>query len=146
MTANADNNVTTFDILDTIGSIFDGDVMDFLASFIDYCNDRTFFGVPRKCAPLDGGIVPQFDTITLQVSDAAIDYDYCVECAYELKQLIDSTSEYDVYVTPYIYDAEYEEVSISTSYIPKFDVSHPADLKKLCYYVGVTFQPDYFSE
>lgn len=144
MTVNPNNNVTTFDIRDTIDNIFNGDVMNFLASFINYCNDSTFFGVPFKCAPLDSDIVPEFDTLTLKVSNVAIDCGYSEECAYELEQLVDATSEYEVYVTPYMYDAEYEEIFMSTSYIPWFDVSDPADLKKLCYYVGVEFQVSYF--
>lgn len=137
------SSITCLDIINEIEDTWGGDTMDFIASFIGYCNEETFFGVPRKVSPLDSAIVPSFGTIELRVSDVASDY--YEECAYTLEQLVDDANDYSVYVTSYAYDEEYEEVYVCTDYAPSFDVTDPYELKELCRYVGVEFQASYFT-
>lgn len=137
------NTITARVIVNEInGYRFKSDILGFLASFLDYCNDRTTFGVPRKCYPLDGDMLCEFGTLTVRVSDAAIEPD---SNGYLALYTIEETDEnYTVRVTPYWCDEEHGEVSPSLYYVPTFDVSNPCDLEELCDYIGVTFARSFF--
>lgn len=146
METTTTNNVTTRDIVAIIEDEFDGEVLEFLQSFFYVCNGLTTFGVPRMYAPLDDDISLSFggSVLTLRVRDVASSY--FEECMYEVEQLLDDTREefYTVCVKRYAYDKEFEELYPFDDFAPLFDVSDPADLARLCHYVGVTFQPSYF--
>ena len=142
----ASNNVTAQVIVDTIEETFEGEMLEFLASFIDYCNDRTMWGVPRKCRPLDSDIDISFGILTVRVSDAAIECDYSAECLYTVEEeLMNEDNQYLVYVTPYAYDEECNEMLPCICISLPFKVTEPKELKKLCDYIGVEFQPSYFN-
>lgn len=138
------NTIITRVIMDEInGYRFKGDTLEFLASFLDYCNDRTTFGVPRKCHPFDSDMLCEFGTLTVLVSDAAIepgsDNEYLAFYTIE-----ETDEEHTVCVTSYWYDKEYDEISPSLYCTPTFDVSNPRDLEELCDCIGVTFAPSFF--
>lgn len=137
-------NLTTRVIANEIdGYIFKGDTLEFLASFISYCNDRTTFGVPHKCCLFDSDMPLEFGTLTVRVSDAAIDTSFSngYLCFYTIEK---TDEKHTVCVTPYFYDEEFDEVSPELYYTPTFDVSNPHDLETLCDYFGVMFAPSFF--
>ena len=139
------NNLTARVIVSEInGDIFEGDILEFLASFLGYCNDRTTFGVPRKCRPFDDSILCEFGKLTVQVSDAAIEPDSNNGVYLALYTIEQTDEEYTVCVTSYWYDEEFGEVSPAVYYAPTFDVSDPYDLETLCDYIGVTFASSFF--
>lgn len=136
-------NLTARVIMNEIdGYIFKGDTLEFLASFIGYCNDRTTFGVSRKCRLLDDDMTIEFGTLTVRVSDAAIDTssnEYL--CFYKIEE---TDEKHTVCVTPYWYDEEFDEISSELYYTPTFDVSNSHDLETLCDYLGIVFAPSFF--
>lgn len=135
-------NLTARIIVNEIdGYRFNGYMLDFLASFLDYCNYRTTWGVPRKHSPLDDAMLFQFRILTVFVSDIARETGFSNQYMYRLKE---TGYQYHVSVTPYVYDKEFEETYPSVDFFPTFDVSDPRDLEKLCNYIGVTFSPSFF--
>lgn len=137
-----ENNVTTHTIISEIdGDMFEGETLEFLASFLDYCNDRTTWGVPRHHCPLDSGMLLKFGTLTVQVSYFALDTGFSDECMYTIEE---TGNLYHVCVTPYAYDEEFDEMHPAADFFPTFDISNPRDLEKLCNYIGVTFSPSFF--
>ena len=135
-------NLTARVIVNEIdGDIYEGDTLEFLASFLDYCNERTTWGVPRKHSPLYSDISLEFGTLMVRMSDVAIETGFSSAYLYTIKE----TGEgHTVCVMPYVYDNEFEELSPAIYYSPAFDISDPCDLKTLCDYIGVTFAPSFF--
>lgn len=134
------SSITTLSILNEIDNTWGGDTMDFIASFISYCNDETLFGAPRKVAPLNDDIVPSFGTITLQVCDRAVASGYA-----PFTYVVEPTeNEYTVQVVPYLPDEETGELDVASWFFVTFDITDPYELKELCRYVGVEFQASYF--
>lgn len=137
-----ENNLTARVIVNEIdGYRFKGDTLDFLESFIGYCNDRTLFGVPRQCRPFDDDMPCEFGTLTVRVSDAAIETGYSNGYLFAIKE---TDEDYTVCVTPYLYDEEFDETYPAIPCTLTFDVSTPRDLKRLCEYIAVTFAPSFF--
>lgn len=142
------NNLTARVIVSEInGYRFKGDTLGFLASFLGYCNDRTTFGVPRKCCPFDDDILCEFGKLTVRVSDAAIEPDSNNGVYLAFYTIEQTDEEYTVCVTSYWYDEEYDEISPSLYCTPTFatfDITAPRDLEELCDCIGVTFSPSFF--
>ena len=140
------NNVTAQVIIDTIEETFEGETLEFLASFFDYCNDRTRYGVPCRCCPLNSDMNIAFGTLTVNVSNSALETGYSVECLYTIEEEAPcNDNPYYVYVTPYAYDDE--EYFTTTEYACfqlTFNVVDPRELERLCSYIGVAFQFSYF--
>ena len=123
------------------GDMYNGDIFDFLASFLYYCNERTTWGVPGKYSPLDSDMPLEFGALTVRVSDIARETGFSDTFFYGIEE---TGENYSVCVMPYVYDEEFGEVSPAVYYAPTFDVSDPHDLKRLCEYIGVTFAPSFF--
>lgn len=121
---------------------FNGNTLDFMASFFSYCNDRTTFGVPRMVGPLDNDMSVEFGILTLQVSDIAAETGFSDKYIYTIEE---TDEQYTVHVTSYIYDNDFEETCPAVDYILTFDISDPHELERLCNYIGVTFEPSYFN-
>lgn len=137
-----ENNLTARVITNEIdGHVFEGDTLEFLASFLDYCNDETIWSVPRKCCPLDSDMLCEFGTLIVRVSDAAIETGYSNGYFFAIKE---TDEDYTVCVTPYLYDEEFDETYPVIPCTLMFDVSNPRDLKRLCEYIAVTFAPSFF--
>lgn len=85
-----------------------------------------------------------FGTLTVRVSDAAIEPDFSNGYLY-LYTIEKTDEEHTVCVTPCWHDEEFDETYPAA--VPctlTFDVSNPCDLKRLCEYIGVTFAPSFF--
>lgn len=138
-----ENNVTMRTIINEIdGDMFEGETLEFLASFLDYCNDRTTWGVPRHHCPLESySMIYEFSILTVPVSLYAMETGFDENYLYRIEE---AGSQYQVSVTPYGYNAEFDEISPAVYFPPTFDVSDPRDLEKLCNYIGVKFSPSFF--
>ena len=141
----ASNNVTKQTIIDTIDETFNGETLEFLASFIDYCNDRTAWGAPRMCCPLNSDMIISSGTLDVRVSDEALETEYSVNCLYSIEETLDEDNSYLVYVTPYAYDGEYYETTPYVYFPLSYKIVDPRELERLCDYIGVAFQSSYFS-
>ena len=136
------NKLTARAIMNEInGDMYNGDALEFLASFLYYCNERTTWGVPRKHSPLDSDMVCEFGTLTVRATDVAIETGFSSAYLYTIEE---TDEEHTVCVTSYMYDEEFNEISPDVYYTPTFDVSNLCDLKRLCEYIGVTFAPSFF--
>lgn len=136
------NNLTTRVIMNEIdGNMYEGDALERLASFLSYCNERTTFGVPRHCCPLDSDMLLEFDALIVHVSDVAIEAGFSNSYCYAIEE---TDEAHTVRVTSYLYDNEFDELYPDVYDTPTFDVSDPRDLATLCGYIGVTFSPSYF--
>lgn len=139
---NNNSTITARAIMDEIdGDMYEGDTLEFLASFLSYCNDRTTFGVPRMCCPLDSDMPMEFGALTVRVSNVAIETDFSDVFVYIIEE---TDQDYTVCVTPYVYDEEFDEKYPAIPCILTFDVSDPSGLERLCDYIGVTFAPSFF--
>lgn len=136
------SSTTCFDILNEIdGDMYEGDALEFLESFLYYCNDRTTWGVPRMCCPLDGDMPLEFDTLTVRMSDIAMETGYSDKYMYTIEE---TDENYNVCVMPYFYNDEFEEIYPAINYRLTYDISDPRELERLCDYIGVTFAPSFF--
>lgn len=139
---NNNNTLTARVIVNEIdGDMYEGDALEFLESFLYYCNDRTTWGVPRYCCPLDGDMPLEFGALTVRVSDIARETGFSDTFFYSIEE---TDKNYSVCVMPYVYDQEFNEIYPAIPCTLTFDVSDPHDLKRLCEYIGVTFAPSFF--
>lgn len=142
--ARSSLDVTSSIISDTIDRDYSGDVLAFLAEFIDYCNAYTIFGTPAKYAPLDE-VRHEFDTVLCTTCEELIEASDGVEPAIvELEQEYD-TEFYSVYATRYYRDSDTDNL-VSEDWAPHFIVTRPEELARLSEYIGVNFDSEFFEE
>lgn len=137
-------NVASETISATIKYDYSGDVLEFLADYIDYCNRCTTFGTPKKHSPLEV-VRHEFYAVQCRTCDVLMDLSDGMEPA-----IVELEEEYDaelptVYATRYYRDSETGDL-VPEDYAPRFVVTCPEDLASLCEYVGVNFCSDWFEE
>lgn len=137
-------NVTFEVISDTIEHDYSGDVLAFLADFIDYCNAYTTFGTPVKHSPLEE-VRHEYYAVLCMTCDVLLDSSDGTEPAIvELEEECDSESS-TVYATRYYRDSDTGEF-FPECYAPCFIVTCPEELASLCGYIGVNFCSEFFEE
>lgn len=137
-------SITAEAIFDAIDRDYSGNVLAFLAELIDYCNRRTFFGVPRKHSPL-AEVRCEFDSILCETCDVLQDMSDGAEPAQVELQEACGDSSFAVYATRYYCDSDTGEL-FHEDWAPYFNVTCPEELASLCGYVGVNFCSDFFEE
>lgn len=136
--------VTAETIFDAIDCYYSGDVPAFLAAFIDYCNDHTFFDVPRKHSPL-AEVRCEFDSVLCETCDVLQYMTDGVEPALIELQDVSGADSFAVYAIRYYRDSATNEV-FPEDWAPYFILTSPEELASLCGYVGVNFCSDFFEE
>lgn len=138
-------NVTSEVIAATIDYDYGGDVLEFIADFIDYCNVRTTFGVPRKHSPLEE-VRHEYYAVLCTTCDILLDASNGTEPAIvEFEEYSSSEESFTVCATRYYRDNETSELC-PECYTPCFTVTRPKELASMCEYIGVNFCSDFFEE
>lgn len=138
------SDITSEIISATIKYDYSGDVLEFLADYIDYCNARTTFGTPIRHSPLEE-VRHEFYAVQCTTCDVLLDMSDGMEPAVvELEEEYGMESS-TVHATRYYRDSDTE--SFCPDYWkPSFIVTRPEDLASMCEYLSVDFCPDFFEE
>lgn len=138
------SKVTSEVIAATINYDYSGDVLEFLADFIEYCNARTTFGTPLKHSPFED-VHREFYAVLCTTCDILLDASEGTEPAIIELEEYSSTESFTVYATRYYRDSETGELC-PEYYKPYFTVTRLGELDSLCEYIGVNFCSDFFEE
>lgn len=138
-------NVTSDTIINAIDQDYSGDVLAFVADFIDYCNVYTTFGTPIQHSPLEE-VRYEFNSVLCTTCDVLQAMDDCEPAIVELEEEYDTESP-TVYVTRYYSDSDSDTGDFVPEYwAPSFIVTCPEELTNLCGYIGVNFCSDFFEK
>lgn len=136
------SNVTSETIVNAINHDYSGDVLAFLSDLVDYCNARTTFGIPLKHSPLEE-VRYECNSVLCTTCDALLDLsDEAEPAVVELEEDYD-TESCSVCVTRYYLDTG---DLVPEDWSPSFIVTCPRELARLCEYVGVNFDSNFFEE
>lgn len=138
------SNVISEAIFNAINHNYSGDVLAFLADYIDYCNARTTFGMPIKRSPLEE-IRHEFDSVLCVTCDVLLDANDGAEPAIVELEEEYGTESFTVYATRYYCDSDTGDL-VPDDWSPSFVVTRPEELASLCGYIGVNFCSDFFEE
>lgn len=138
------SNVTSTAIVTTIDHDYSGDVLEFLAEYIDYCNARTTFGTPTMHSPLEE-VRHEFDSVFCTTCDVLLDAsDGAEPTIVELEEEYGTESP-TVYATRYYRDSDTGDL-VPEDFAPSFIVTCPEELASMCEYIGVNFCSEFFEE
>ena len=137
-------NVTSDTIFNAIDCDYSGDVLAFLADFVDCCNGCTTFGTPIKHSPLEE-VRYECDSVLCTTCDVLMNASDGAEPAIVELEEEYGTESNTVYATRYYSDSETGEL-FPEDYAPSFNVTCPEKLASLCEYIGVNFCSDFFEE
>lgn len=137
-------DVTSAVISATIDNDYSGDVLAFIADFVDYCNALTTFGTPVKHWPLEE-VRQDFNSVLCMTCDVLLESSGGAEpTIVELEEEYGMESS-TVYATRYYRDSDTGEL-FPEDYMPCFVVTRPEELASMCEYIGVNFCYDFFEE
>lgn len=137
-------NVTSEVISNTIDRNYSGDVLEFLADFIDCCNARTTFGTPMMHSPFEE-VRYEINAVLCTTCDMLLETsDRAEPTIVELEEDCESES-CAVYATRYYCDSDTGDF-FPECYAPYFVVTCPEELVSMCEYIGVNFCSDFFEE
>ena len=137
-------NVTSEVISTTIDRDYSGEVLEFIANFVDYCNGCTTFGTPIKHSPLEE-VRHEFDSVLCTTCDVLLDLSDGAEPAIVELEEDCGTESCAVYATRYYRDSETGDI-FPEDYAPYFNLTCHEELASLCEYIGVNFCSDFFEE
>lgn len=138
------SNVTSDIVSATINYDNGGDVLEFIADFVDYCNARTTFGTPIKHSPLEE-VRHEFDSVLCVTCDVLLDTSDGAEPAIVELEEEYGTESFTVSATRYYCDSDTGDL-FPEFYTPCFVVTCPEELASMCEYIGVNFCSKFFEE
>lgn len=136
--------ITSETIINAIDHDYSGDVLAFLADFIDDCNGCTTFGTPTKHSPFEE-VRYEFDAVLCTTCDVLLDASNGAEPAIVELEEEYGTKSCAVYATRYYRDIDTGDL-VPEDFAPSFIVTCPEELTSLCEYIGVNFCYDFFEE
>lgn len=137
-------NVTSEVIFNAIDRDYSGDVLAFLAEYIDYCNAYTTFGIPVKHSPLEE-VRYDSDSVLCETCDVLLDASDGAEPAIVELEEEYGTESSTVYATRYYRDSDTGDL-VPEDWSPSFVVTRPEELASICGYIGVNFCSEFFEE
>lgn len=138
------SNVTSATIINAIDRDYSGDVLAFLADFIDACNGCTTFGTPIQHSPLEE-VRHEFDSVLCITCDVLQDMNDGAEPAIVELEEEYGTEPFTVSATRYYRDIDTCDL-FPEGYTPCFVATCLDELTSLCEYIGVNFCYDFFEE